>query len=457
MKLTRKQTKALDILEKNRTVTELLFGGGAGGGKSALGCYWILKNCINYPGTRWVIGRAKLKTLKDTTLKTLFEVAGKQGLLADKHYRFNQSSNVLYFPNGSEIILKDLFLYPSDPEFDSLGSLEITGAFVDECNQIALKAWQVLKSRIRFKLDENGLIPKILGTCNPAKNWTYQEFFKPDKTKKIKKHRAFIQSLLTDNPHISKHYLENLLTLDKASKERLLKGNWEYDDDPSALIGFEVIQQLWESDWVLEAGKKGGRYITADIALHGSDRFVIGVWQGFALVDITVMEKADPRQVVNLITQKANQHHVPSYRIVYDGDGLGAYLKGYLETAHSFHNGAAPIKANTIGSDYIRAKEDYRNLKSQCYFRLAELANRHKIYIAVPDYREEIVQELEYVKNDTFGKDGKLAILPKEVVKTELGRSPDFTDMLMMRMYFTLKNNLSDISDIKFIADDHDN
>ena len=45
MKLTKKQTLALDILEDDHT-KELAFGGGAGGGKSALGCYWITKSCL---------------------------------------------------------------------------------------------------------------------------------------------------------------------------------------------------------------------------------------------------------------------------------------------------------------------------------------------------------------------------------------------------------------------------
>ena len=63
MKLTIKQTQAIDILEDNET-TELLFGGGAGGGKSAFGCYWQIKRRLKYPGTRGLIGRAKLKVLK---------------------------------------------------------------------------------------------------------------------------------------------------------------------------------------------------------------------------------------------------------------------------------------------------------------------------------------------------------------------------------------------------------
>ena len=60
MKLTYKQTAALDILEDD-TTTELLFGGGAGGGKSAFGCWWQIRRRLKYPGTRGLIGRAKLK------------------------------------------------------------------------------------------------------------------------------------------------------------------------------------------------------------------------------------------------------------------------------------------------------------------------------------------------------------------------------------------------------------
>ena len=72
-----------------------------------------------------------------------------------------------------------MFLYPSDRNFDSLGSLEITAAFIDEANQITEKAKNVVASRLRYKLDENNLIPKMLMTCNPAKNWTYTEYYRP--------------------------------------------------------------------------------------------------------------------------------------------------------------------------------------------------------------------------------------------------------------------------------------
>ncbi len=41
MKLNLKQTQAIDFLEDNVT-NEVEYGGAAGGGKSVLGCYWLL-------------------------------------------------------------------------------------------------------------------------------------------------------------------------------------------------------------------------------------------------------------------------------------------------------------------------------------------------------------------------------------------------------------------------------
>ena len=227
LELSAKQTHAFDVLTEPEYahVSELLFGGAAGGGKSRLGCTYVAIQAITYDETRWVFGRDTLKTLKETTLNTFFQVAKDGGI----KYKYAENKGI-FFPNGSEILLKDLSFYPSDPEFSELGSLEITGAFVDECDQITKKAWNILKSRIRYKLDENNLTPKILGTCNPARNWVFKRFFEPYQNGALPPERMFIQSLVQDNDKISKHYIKNLEQLDELSRERLLKGNWEYLD-----------------------------------------------------------------------------------------------------------------------------------------------------------------------------------------------------------------------------------
>jgi phage terminase large subunit len=53
----------------------ILFGGGAGGGKTWLYCEWLLTCCYLFPGSRWFIGRNELKRLMNSTFVTWGRVA----------------------------------------------------------------------------------------------------------------------------------------------------------------------------------------------------------------------------------------------------------------------------------------------------------------------------------------------------------------------------------------------
>ena len=425
MELSIKQTSALDLLEDKFT-NELLFGGGAGGGKTLLGCYWQLKQRLKYPNTRGLIGRSILKTLKETTLISFFQVAKMQGLTAGKHYKYNGQSSTIDFPNGSTILLKDLYSYPSDPNFDELGSLEITDAFIDEANQIDDKARNIIKSRIRFQLDENSLIPKMLYTCNPAKNWTYSEFYKPQQDGTIKQNRHFISSLVDDNPFISRHYKDNLLSLDTISKERLLMGNWEYSSDPAQLIDYEKILDSFSNTFVLG----GTRYITCDVARFGSDSTVIGLWDNLR-VKLYQFNGKSVVEVANIIKNFQLEHNVPLSQVVVDEDGIGGGVVDILR-CKGFVNNSSPLE-NSI----TRKKENFDNLKSQSYFKLAELINDNKIYIQSEGKQKQlIIEELEQVKQKSVDNDQKKGVIPKDKVKAAIGRSPDFSDCLAMRMFF---------------------
>lgn len=425
MNLTIKQTIALDYLEDTKT-TELIFGGGAGGGKSILGVYWIIKSCLKYKGTRWVIGRSSLKTLKETTLNSFWQVCSIQGLKGGVHFKYNEIKSLITFFNGSEIMLKDLGYYPSDPNFDELGSLEITGAFVDECNQIVEKAWLVLKSRIRYRLDEHGIIPKMLGTCNPAKNWVYMNYYAPHKQGTLAQHRSFVQSLVSDNPMISKHYKENLLTLDRTSKERLLYGNWDYLDDPTVLCDYDAICDAFTNDHVQRTGDMA---ISADLAMQGRDRFVAGVWDGDVVEVVIDKEKATGREIQQDLQNMMIYRSVPRSRTVADSDGLGAYLESYLNGIKEFHGGGKATDA------------EYANLKTECAYKLAEKINKRKIKIICSDeQKQRIIDELSVLKSDSVDNDeGKKRIIKKETMKELLGRSPDYLDMLLMKQILDVK------------------
>jgi len=434
MRLNLKQTLALDYLEDN-TTSELEYGGAAGGGKSVLGCYWQIKRRLKYPGTRGLIGRASLKTLKETTLNSFFEVARLQGLKAGIHFKYNQQSNIINFSNGSIIFLKDLFQYPADPNFDELGSLEITDAFIDENNQIVEKAWNIVKSRIRYKLDEFGLIPKMMGSCNPSKGFIYTRFYKPSKDGTLPADRKFIQALVTDNPDISIHYRNNLLTLDETSKQRLLYGNWEYDDDKSVLMGYDKIIDCFTNDFI----PPGTNYITADIARFGKDTTVIGLWSGYRVKlyqhkGLSVTESAAE------IRRIADSNGIPNSSIIVDEDGIGGGVVDILR-CKGFVNGGMPLPEPESPKIGAPDKPNYLNLKSQCYYRLADRVNTSGLYIDCtdPTIKEMIIAEMEQVKQHNMDKDGKKQVVPKDKVKELIGRSPDFSDTLMMREWFELK------------------
>ena len=424
-KFTYTQEQAIEYLFDKQT-TEILFGGAAGGGKSWVGCAWIILVCLKYPGTRYLMGRSKLDALKKTTLNTFFEVCENWGIKADKHYNFNAGSNIIRFYNKSEIILKDLFLYPSDRNFDSLGSLEITGAFIDEANQITEKAKNIVASRLRYKLDQYNIIPKLLMTCNPAKNWVYTQYYKPAKEGVIKPHRRFIQSLVDDNEYISKYYKTQLQTLDELSKQRLLFGNWEYDASDDNLCDYDAIINLFN-----QTGIDGDKYITCDVARFGSDKTVIMYWKGLHIKKIRTLLKSSVNNVVDEIRQIQQQEQVKLTNIIVDEDGVGGGVKDYMR-CRGFVNNSRPLK-----------NENYQNIKTQCYYKLAEMINTAQIGITTQDVniKQTIIEELEQIRSKDQDKDNKLQIIPKETVKAILGRSPDYSDAMAMRMYYEIDNS----------------
>ena len=433
MKLLVKQEHAVYLL-KDKITEEVLYGGAAGGGKSALGCLWLIEMCQSYPGTRWLMGRSKLKNLKETTLNTFFELAKLLNLGSQFTYRSHD--NIIRWKNGSEILLKDLFSYPSDPNFDSLGSLEITGAFIDECNQVAYAALQIVKSRIRYKLSEYDLIPKMLGSCNPAKNWTYKQFYKPRRDGSLLPHRRFVQSLPTDNPHLHPSYLQSLLRLDSNSRQRLYFGNWEYDDDPATLIDNDSIADYFNP---AQLKAEGLMYMTIDVARKGKDKTVFRIWHGWLCIKRETISKSGLDEVVSRAKVMQAKYGVSLSNIIADEDGVGGGVVDFLR-CKGFVNNSMPLEIRE-GNTFV--KPNFDNLKSQCSIKMAETIVKRKAgEICDNDtVMQTTSEEMEQVKLKDIDKNGKQGIMPKDRIKEMIGRSPDEWDSIMMRYWFALRRD----------------
>jgi hypothetical protein len=424
--LTKKQTLAFEYLNDD-TTKEVLFGSGAGSGKSFLGCLWVTTMCLKYAGVRYLIGRAVLTQLRLTTLRTLLETFKMVGLEAGKHYNYNQQTNIIVFENGSEIILKDMASTPSDPQMDSLGSLEITGAFLDEMTQISMMGYHIIKSRIRFKLNEYNLVGKLFMSCNPHQGYLKSEFYIPYIEDRLGSNKKFVMATAMDNPNLPEQYIETLNNLPQQQRERLLMGNWNYTQDINSLFDFDDIAS---SIFLHQPNPDDKRFISLDVSRFGSDRSVATVWVGLVVVQVYVYTKLSTTELSDEIRQLMMLHKVHPSNLIVDADGVGGGAADILRGVNFINNAGALHKQN------------FSNLKSQCYDKLSQMLKERKISINILDTSvvDDLTQELLAVKLKDIDKDNKVAVQSKDEMKKILGKSPDLADSIMMRMYYEIKN-----------------
>lgn len=417
---------------------QIVYGGAKGGGKSYLGVSLIFGDAFMYPGTAYFIARKRLGDLRKNTRQSVKEVLDQWGI-PESEYRYNGQDNMYILKNGSKVFFLECAPRPSDPIYAWLGSVQMTRGWIEEAGELEdVGARNALFATIgRWKNKEYGLKGKMLITCNPQKNFLYTDFYEPWKSGTLPKEYKFIQALPTDNKSLPADYIEGLeQSLSYNEKQRLLYGNWEYDDDPSVLIDYQAILDIFGNTGVV--GDK--KYITADIARLGGAKIVCIVWTGYigevhswdkALLPVT-LEKIEELRIKNSIEKK---------HVLVDGDGIGAGVQdfgGY----EAFRNNMPPFysldskKRKDVNGKIIR--ENFDNRKSQMGFYMSDMINERKVRLICknPDDKNSIIQELEQVRQKQIGTDMKKGLVPKEEVIKRLRRSPDFWDAILMRRAF---------------------
>lgn len=426
LKPTPKQFEGYEVLRDDETYY-LVFGGAAGGGKSWFGCEWLMTMAIAYPNTRWFIGRNELTTLMGSTFITWTKVCKHHNF---KDWKLNGQYHFIELNNGSRIDLLDLKNNPSDPFYERYGSREYTGGWIEESGEVEFNAFDTLKSRIGRHLNkEYNIKPKLLLTCNPKKNWLYQKIYKPFKANQLPIEYKFIQSLYGDNPHTAEDYGKMLSQItDRIQKERLMYGNWEYSDDDNALMTYDNIQDLF-TNTITENENK---WLVADVARYGSDRTVISYWKGLHCYKIETFEKLGVDEVSEKLKIILRDEHIPYSHCIVDEDGVGGGVVDTVRGVKGFMANRTPFDDRITGKP-----SNFKNLKTQCVYTLADKVNAHEIKITCSDeIKQSLSEELSSFKRKDPDKEGKLEIEPKDKMKEMLGRSPDIADTLLMRMYF---------------------
>ncbi len=399
-------------------------------GKSLLECFWIIFECLAYPGVGYGLARKELSVLRKTVLITLFNLLNHYRLKDGDDYKYHEQKNKITFKNGSEIFLIDTAYQPSDPLYTRFGGLELTGCAIDESNESDIDAIGTLFSRCGWRKNEVfGINKKMLETFNPDHSHVYKRYYAPYRDKVEPEHRRFIPALPGDNPHpAAQSWIRDVITEgDKVRIQRLVYGNFDYIEDDSVLVDYDAICDVFANDHLQPKGEK---HISADIALQGRDKFVAIYWKGGVGRIIIDKDKATGREVEQDLKTAMIKYGVHNSNIVGDSDGLGAYLEGYIRNIKAFR-----------GNKRAMNFKDYDNLKSECAWKLAEMINRREIKIICnPKQEEAIKQELAIcLKRDNLDSDDqKKKLVKKPQMKRELGRSPDYFDAMMMYAVFHL-------------------
>lgn len=444
---TEKQWEALKY-RKDETTTEIWFGWAAWWSKTWLWCFAIWMSCMELPWSRWVIWRKELVNLRRTTLHTYQTMMEFYKIPEENRWRLNSQTNTITFPNKSEIILLDCATQTSDTEWTRFWSLELTGAFIDESNEVDPEGIEKLKTRIWRKnvfyinWKEVRKCPKFLECFNPNKWHVYDVFYKPRKDWTLPPYRKFVRATAWDNPYLPPEYIQQLERSDEITKQRLLYWNFDYDDTPWKLFRWDEISDLFST--VVQPEET--TYITCDVARLWDDNTVIVIWKWLEVIDIKSYNWRTTDQTVQTIKELEQYYNVRRSNICIDSDWVWGWVCDNLRGCVNFMNNWTPI----VQKDELR---NYANLKTQCYFRLKYLMEKRQIRINTSwELKDKIQVELDNILVKDFEWENKVRLESKEDMKKRLGHSPDYADAIMMRMYRTLNRSTSPTTHTEIIT-----
>lgn len=377
-------------------------------GKTFSHIWWIFERAHedwNKPGyNHWWV--APVYSQAKIAFNRLRRKLGRSGV-----YKINESNLTITCPNGAIIHFK------SSDKADNLFGEDVYSIVFDEAPRAKVDAFYALRSTITAT---KGTM-KLIGNFGGIANWMHQlkEKAKTDKEYAYFKVTAWdaVEEGILDRAEIEQAQKDlppkifNALYLAEATEAE------------GQLISNESIKKLFSNTHI----EDGIKYITADIARLGRDLTIIYVWDGLRKIETVKLKVSLVNESVDAIKALQIKYNVNNDNTIVDEDGVGGGVKDYLGCL-GFVNNSTPIKVNG-------AKVNFSNLKSQCYYKLAEMINKNELYVSADaEEQRALTEELEMVRLAKEIDVTKISVLGKDKIKEILGRSPDYSDALMMRM-----------------------
>jgi hypothetical protein len=187
-------------------------------GKTYSGCMEALELSFRYPGNRGLIGRKDFTDLRDTTVRTFFDVCPEKLIHS---YNKTEHSVVLKTPGvKSEILFREL------KDGSGLGSLNLGFFYIDEAEEVEEQIFERLKGRLSLKT-----VGRQCGflTSNPPNedHWLFRQF----ELNKDPDFATFHASTYENKQYLPDGYIESLEKLPPSWRKKYLEGQYGFTPD----------------------------------------------------------------------------------------------------------------------------------------------------------------------------------------------------------------------------------
>ena len=374
---------------------------GIGAGKSRALAVWIVLQCLKKPGIRGIVIAQIYKTLTRVLVREIQVVCALLGV----EYDYNKSSMEMVFPNQST-----LFFYSAENATGILGLSEISLLAIDESAYAPREVYDFAHDRMR-----GGKYPPMVRLISSPVNDELENWFKelcyryPD---------AVINAATYDNPFVSESFIQDL-------KDRYIEGSVLYQQQVEGrLLDTDVSSQIVKrSDFVEVKGypPHDVYYMGCDFAGGvGCDNDCIVVIDSSGVVEFQKDNSLNTQQKVAAISAVWHKYQ-PGNNFVDNTAGFG---KGSIDLCSEKN-----IQLHGVNfSEKAFKEKEFPNLRTEAYMELAD-AIRGGLYVP-EDIRPEILAQRMVIDNR-----GRVALVPKELVKKALGHSPDASDALALAVY----------------------
>lgn len=231
----------------------ILYTGAYRAGKTEIASRAAIRHCLTFPTAKFGVFRAKLKSLRQSTLRTVLELVHPSWVAS-----WSNSELELRFFNGATLNFLGCDFA------DRIGSIELSGAFIDEAHETTTEAYGMIVGRMSAPLTVdydylNSSFPHFIEyaeravnnrqvylACNPKgrNHWLYSDFLEEDTRLPG---RQFYSSNTITNKNLPESYLrQNLAQYARVgvTEDELIRAIQDIRNDKAPSDGMHLVPKL---------------------------------------------------------------------------------------------------------------------------------------------------------------------------------------------------------------------